>query len=211
MAKISVTLDGAVLQEIPLNKSKICIGRRPTNDVVLNHLAISGEHAVITTNTTTNSNDSFLEDRNSTNGTQVNGQPIKRHFLQHGDVITLAKYQIRYEADVAGHITHGQTGNKKKLTGQVAADLKPAFVKVLNGSNQGKQLSLSKEVTTLGTPGVLVATVTRINSDYLLRHVEGDHPTLINQQPIGRQAVELKQGDVIDLSGTQLVFGFNGI
>ena len=193
MAKLSVTLDGAILQEIALNKSRITIGRRPTNDVVLNHLAISGEHAVVTSNGNS-SNDSFLEDRNSTNGTQVNGQPIKRHFLQNGDVITLARYQLKYESEA-----HNAKSAKPTI---------PALVKVLNGSNEGKKLVLSKELTTLGTPGVQVATISRINNSYLLRHIEGLQMTLVNDNEIGKNAFELRPSDVIELSGTRLMFEF---
>ncbi|PRC91003.1 FHA domain-containing protein [Solimicrobium silvestre] len=199
MAKISVTLEGAILQEIPINKVKITIGRRPSNDVVLNHLAISGEHAVIETH----SNDSFLEDLNSTNGTQVNGQPVKRHFLQNGDVISLAKYKLRFEMDGMHHVINSQFPDPNPVPG---ASVKHAFVKVLNGSNAGRQLVLSKELTTLGTPGVQVATITRTNNTYFLTHVEGAQSTLVNDAGIGNKVRELKQGDVIDLSGTRLMF-----
>ena len=194
MAKISVTLEGAVLQEIAINKPRVTIGRRPSNDVVLNHLAISGSHAVIETQM----NDFYLEDLNSTNGTQVNGQPVKRHYLQNGDVIALAKYLINFDGDT-------KFGTEPDIT-LLAVPVKHAFVKVLNGSNAGRQLVLSKELTTLGSPGVQVATITRRDHSYFLSHVEGVRPTLINQMAIGDGVQELKQGDVIDLSGTHLLF-----
>jgi hypothetical protein len=41
-------------------------------------------------------NDSFLEDLNSTNGTYVNGKLIKKHALQHGDVVTVGHHQLRF-------------------------------------------------------------------------------------------------------------------
>jgi len=196
MAKISVTLEGAILQEIPINKPKVSIGRRPNNDVVLNHLAISGNHAVIETQM----NDCYLEDLNSTNGTQVNGQPVKRHFLQNGDVISLAKYLIKFEADSK---VKGISGSGGMVS---TTPVKHAFVKVLNGSNAGRQLILSKELTTLGSPGVQVATITRTTNTYFLTHVEGAKPTAVNEVPIGNKVRELKHGDVIDMSGTQLMF-----
>jgi len=196
MAKISVTLEGAILQEIPINKPKVTIGRRPNNDVVLNHLAISGNHAVIETQL----NDCYLEDLNSTNGTQVNGQPIKRHFLQNGDIISLAKYLIKFDADSKVKAGSGPESS------YVPPPVKPALVKVMNGPNAGKQLALSKELTTLGSPGVQVATITRTTNTYFLTHVEGANPTLVNDVAIGNKVRELKQGDVIDMSGTQLMF-----
>ncbi|HJU70271.1 MAG TPA: FHA domain-containing protein [Paucimonas sp.] len=96
-AKIIVTAGDTILQELVLSRERISIGRRPHNDVVLTHITISGEHAAIIT--MRNGNDVCLEDLDSTNGTQVNGQPVKKHFLQDRDVIELAHYRIRYRAD----------------------------------------------------------------------------------------------------------------
>ena len=96
MSKLILSIDGALLKEIPLTKERITIGRKPHNDIQIDNLAISGEHAVIITV----QGDSFLEDLNSTNGTFVNGQTIKKHFLQSGEVITLGKYSLKYINDV---------------------------------------------------------------------------------------------------------------
>jgi pSer/pThr/pTyr-binding forkhead associated (FHA) protein len=92
MAKLILSMDGLVLKDIPLTKERMSIGRKSHNDVQIDNLAISGEHAVIVTIL----NDSFLEDLGSTNGTLVNGAPIKRHFLQNGDSIELGKYKLKY-------------------------------------------------------------------------------------------------------------------
>lgn len=92
MAKLILSMDGLVLKEIGLTKERTSIGRKPHNDIQIDNLAISGEHAVIVTIL----NDSFLEDLNSTNGTYVNGQPVKKHFLQNNDVIELGKYRLKY-------------------------------------------------------------------------------------------------------------------
>jgi hypothetical protein len=97
MAKLILSLDGLVLKEIPLTKERTTIGRKPQNDIQIDNLAISGEHAVILTLI----NDSFLEDLNSTNGTFVNGQAVKKHFLQDGDVIELGKYHLKYLSEQA--------------------------------------------------------------------------------------------------------------
>ena len=99
MAKLILSLDGMVIREYPLTKERTTLGRKPHNDIVIDNLAISGEHAMIMTIL----NDSFLEDLGSTNGTLVNGQPIKKHFLQNNDVVELGKYKLKYvtEATVA--------------------------------------------------------------------------------------------------------------
>jgi len=92
MAKLILSMEGLVLKEIPLVRERTTIGRKPHNDIQIDNLAISGEHAVIVTVI----NDSFLEDLDSTNGTLVNGQPVKKHFLQDGDVVELGKYRLKY-------------------------------------------------------------------------------------------------------------------
>ncbi len=92
MAKIILSMEGMVLKEIPLAKERTTIGRKAHNDIQIDNLAISGEHAVIVAV----HNDAFLEDLNSTNGTHVNGHPVKKHFLQNGDVIELGKYRLKY-------------------------------------------------------------------------------------------------------------------
>lgn len=92
MAKLILSMDNLVLKEIPLDKERVSIGRKPQNDIQIDNLAISGHHAVIVTML----NDSFLEDLDSTNGTFVNGQQIRKHFLQNNDVIELGKYRLKY-------------------------------------------------------------------------------------------------------------------
>lgn len=195
MSKLSVTLEGATVQEVSINKSKFTIGRRPTNDVVLNHLGISGTHAVIEAK----ANDYFLEDLGSTNGTKVNGQRIKRHFLQNGDMISIAKYKLKFHVDFADKVVPPASSESQ---GQ------HAFVRVLDGINEGKELPLNKELTKLGTPNIQVANISRANNTYYLTHIEGLQATLLNEVDIGSEVRELKEGDVIDLSGTHLMFHY---
>ena len=92
MAKLILSMDGLVLKEIPLSKERTTIGRKPHNDIQIDNLAVSGEHAVIVTIL----NDCFLEDLGSTNGTLVNGNPVKKHFLQNNDVVELGKYRLKF-------------------------------------------------------------------------------------------------------------------
>jgi pSer/pThr/pTyr-binding forkhead associated (FHA) protein len=100
MAKLILSLEGSMIREVPLDKERIMIGRKPSNEIQIENLAVSGEHACIVTIL----NDSFLEDMGSTNGTLVNGNPIKKHILQNNDVIEIGKYKLKYvaEAPAAG-------------------------------------------------------------------------------------------------------------
>lgn len=96
MAKLILSMETTMLKEIPLTKERTTIGRKPHNDIQIDNLAISGEHAVVITIL----NDSFLEDLGSTNGTFVNGQSVKKHFLQNGDTIELGKYRLKYVSEI---------------------------------------------------------------------------------------------------------------
>jgi hypothetical protein len=190
MARIILSIGDTVLREITLAKERITIGRRPHNDIVIDDLAISGEHAVVVTR----DNDSFLEDLNSTNGTKVNGQPVRKHFLQDNDVIELAQYRFCFRSDNA---SGARAKNHCDMT---------AVIKVLNGVNTGKEIMLANVITTLGIPGMQVAVITRQSDGYYLKHVEGDAVPLVNGQSIGSGGNEVTDGDVIDLCGTLMMF-----
>jgi hypothetical protein len=95
MAKLILSVDGTVLKEVSLTKERTTLGRKPHNDIQVDNLAVSGEHAAIITIL----NDSFIEDLNSTNGTLVNGKPVKKHFLQNSDVIEIGKHKLKYFSD----------------------------------------------------------------------------------------------------------------
>jgi len=92
MARLILSLDSQVLAEYNMSKERYTIGRLPDNDVRIDNPAVSGHHSLIINIL----NDSFLEDLNSTNGTYVNGKLIKKHALQHGDVITIGHHQLRF-------------------------------------------------------------------------------------------------------------------
>jgi pSer/pThr/pTyr-binding forkhead associated (FHA) protein len=218
-------MDGLVLKEIGLNKERMTIGRRPSNDIQIDNLAISGEHAVVVTIL----NDSFLEDLNSTNGTLVNGQPIKKHFLKNGDVVELGKYKLKYIAEAA---QPADTAAYEKVatalppeTPELAPEPMPnaaeapepaaapvgapmvlGAVQVLNGANTGRELDLTKSLTTLGKPGRQVAVIARRPQGYFITHVEGMVSPTVNGQPIDVQAYPLKDHDVIDIAGIKMEF-----
>jgi pSer/pThr/pTyr-binding forkhead associated (FHA) protein len=97
MARLILSLDGQTLAEYNMTKERYTVGRLPDNDIRIDNAAVSGHHSLIINIL----NDSFLEDLNSTNGTYVNGKLIKKHALQHDDVITVGHHQLRYVDDQA--------------------------------------------------------------------------------------------------------------
>ena len=196
MAKIIVTFNGLIQQEVNITKSRMTVGRRPGNDIVIDHLTVSGQHAAIDTS----SSGSFVLDLGSTNGTMVNNQPVKKHLLQHDDVIDVGKYKLRFQVEKNAQITAIHPA------GSAAKASQQAKVRVMNGPNAGKELSVSKPVTTIGSPGTQVMAITRQAEQYMLRHVEGKQYPKLNGVLIGEQAQALKQGDIIDLIGTHMQF-----
>jgi pSer/pThr/pTyr-binding forkhead associated (FHA) protein len=273
MAKLILSMDGLVLKEIPLTKERTTIGRKPHNDIQIDNLAVSGEHAVIVTIL----NDSFLEDLGSTNGTVVNGNPIKKHFLQNNDVVELGKYKLKFVGEAApaasgekadfektmvlrpsamkaaaaaaggggaqaavaqrqaavqaaaasataAGIADKDAGHKAAPASAPAAAPAPApaaaapapaakpggqplgAIQLLSGGNAGKELELTKPLTTLGKPGVQVAVLTRRPQGYFITHVEGANRPTVNGQEIGAAPHSLKDHDVIELAGVKMEF-----
>src|SRR5829696_3286653 len=98
MPKMIVSIDGVVIKEVQLTKDRTTLGRRPYNDIVIDNLAVSGEHAVLQMS----GNDVYLEDLNSTNGTYVNGKAVKKQLLQNSDTVEIGKYKIKYINEAAG-------------------------------------------------------------------------------------------------------------
>ncbi|WP_025918158.1 FHA domain-containing protein [Herminiimonas sp. CN] len=213
MAKIILMADGAVLQEMTLSKERITIGRRPGNDIVIDNLAISGQHAAITTI----ADDSFLEDLGSTNGTLVNGQPVKKHFLQNGDVIELAKYRIQYQAaprresgiaSAAADALSTLTQNTQPYNPAQMYDdgVRQGSIKITSGASNGKEMRLTKALTTIGRPGIAVAAITRNPQGFAITHIEGDSHPVVNGQSIGAATHALRDGDMLDIAGTTMQF-----
>lgn len=206
MAKIVVTFNGILQQEIPLGKPRISVGRRPSNDVVIDHLTVSGQHAAIDTTL----NGVFVIDLGSTNGTIVNGQPVKKHLLQDGDVIEIGKFKLSYDANFTEPqpLKVGALSKEPSNipTAKISAAATLAKIVVLSGKNAGKELILSKPVTTLGSPSVQVIAITRQQNDFYLSPVEGNQLPKLNNQVIGQGRTLLKGNDVIELAGVQMRF-----
>ena len=221
MPRLVLSLDGVVLREVGLSKDRTTIGRRSHNDLVIDNLAVSGEHAVMIMSGA----DVYLEDLGSTNGTTVNGQPIKKHLLQHADTVEIGKYRIRFlgsdgtvsEGDVDIDTSqplrrefYGPGPSTIQVRPQGGAQEEQAhgsaMVKILSGANAGRELALIKALTTIGRPGHQVAVITRRPTGYFIAHVEGDVFPSVNGHNLGSAAHPLKDKDVIELAGVKMEF-----
>ena len=221
MPKMIVSIDGVVIKEVQLTKDRTTLGRRPYNDIVIDNLAVSGEHAVLQMT----ANEVYLEDLNSTNGTYVNGKAAKKQSLQNGDVVEVGKYKIKFvnEATEQGFektmmvrpsvaaalaASHQAPMQRPPIAPPESgfASLSRASIKVLSGAASGREVPLTKVVTTIGKPGVAVAAITKRNHAFVVHHVEGAGNPTLNGAPIGVDPVSLKNGDLIELAGTQMQF-----
>ncbi|HMM84952.1 MAG: FHA domain-containing protein [Gammaproteobacteria bacterium] len=217
MGKLVVSLDGVVIKEVQITKDKTTLGRRPYNDIVIDNLAVSGEHAVLQMA----GPDVFIEDLNSTNGTYINGKAVKKQLLAHNDTIEIGKYKIKYLVDNGTDYEHTMVIRPGAAPGpafaasrpaggsgfgSLAAPVGPASIRVLNGAAAGREVALTKVVTTVGKPGVQVASITKRPVGYVLAHVEGSSRPSINGAALAGDSVQLKNGDVIELAGTQMQF-----
>jgi pSer/pThr/pTyr-binding forkhead associated (FHA) protein len=207
MPKMIVSIDGVVIKEVQLTKERTTLGRRPYNDVVIDNLAVSGEHAALQMN----GSEVVLEDLNSTNGTYVNGKAIKKQALQNGDTIEVGKYKIKFvnEAEAPGFDKTMLFKPGESPAGLVSvpeAAALNASLRVLSGTASGREVPLTKAVTTVGKPGVAVASISRRAQGYVVAHVEGSGIPLLNGAPISSEPVALKSGDMIELAGTRMQF-----
>jgi pSer/pThr/pTyr-binding forkhead associated (FHA) protein len=215
MPKMIVSIDGVVIKEVQLTKDRTTLGRRPYNDIVIDNLAVSGEHAVLQMT----GNEVYLEDLNSTNGTYVNGKAVKKQLLQNSDTVEIGKYKIKYINEAAGPtfektmiIKAGSAGlvapaPAAKAAAPAAAEGQiNATIKVLSGAAAGRAVPLVKVVTTIGKPGVAVAAITKRPHGFVVAHVEGTNKPMLNGAAIGAEPVTLKNGDLLELAGTQMQF-----
>ena len=214
MPKLIVSIDGVVVKEFQLTKDRSTIGRRPYNDVVIDNLAVSGEHAVIQMA----GGQASLEDLGSTNGTYVNGKAIKKHELVHDDSIEVGKYKLKFldgeavssPASLMGVGVSAPAGMDDAppsgAGATVDAQVLGPRVRVLNGTAAGREMPLSKVVTTIGKPGLSVASITRRAHGYDLAQVEGEHVAAVNGVTVDGGPITLKNRDQIDLGGIRLEF-----
>ena len=234
MAKLILSFNGTPLKEYELDKELLTIGRKPANDIHIDNLAVSGTHAKVLTIL----NDSFIEDLNSTNGTLIDGERIAKHALHNGDKVTIGKHALEYinEAEEAGEgefektmiirpdaneqpVSNETSKKLEKSIGKIAADLASAgaagangpgeaSLELMSGANSGKQMKITKILTTLGKPGIQVAAITRRPLGYFLIVVDAgtyEKRPLVNDQEVG-QAQPLKNNDVIEVAGVKMCF-----
>jgi hypothetical protein len=235
MAKIIIKFNNEVIDHIDLKQGDMKIGRKPGCEIMIDNLAISGEHA----NIFTVGEDSFIQDMGSTNGTFINNKKITKHHLKNGDAVVIGKHTLVYLTESARAREPDDFAKTVIISPAAREPMEPRPVPtpappvasespaitvetpkkdapppkvdrhgalfVLSGVNSGKRIELMKKITNLGRTGKRAGTISQIGDNYLLTPGDDEHP-MLNGKPIPKEGLRLKNGDLIEVSGTRLQF-----
>jgi len=220
MAKLIIKFNDVVIDQIVLKQGDMNIGRRPGSDVLLDNLAVSGNHASIFTI----GEDSFIQDLNSTNGTFVNNKKIGKHHLENGDVVSIGNHTLSYinenatrsAPDLAKTVII--SGRKQdEIIAQIAKASSPSAVQdqetpktgslfILSGTNSGKRIDLTTSTTNLGRAGKRAGIITRNGNRFLLLPGDEGLSPKLNGSKVAGNGEELKNGDLIEIADARMQF-----
>lgn len=189
IARFIIKRNGQLLRDALIFKARLTIGRRSYNDIELNDLTVSGEHAVVHVK----KGEIVVHDLNSRNGTLVNGQAVMQQVLVDGDEIEVGVFHLRLQMETQFSSTR-------------AAPVFMASLEVLQGALIGESIAMSRPINTIGNPGQNVAVVARRRQGFFITHLEGLSYPMVNGESIGLAAFALDQEDVIELGGAMYKF-----
>jgi hypothetical protein len=233
MPKLLVKLHGAVIKEIKLDKSRLAIGRKPDNDIVLDDGSVSGHHARIVQIQSV----FFVEDAGSSNGTFVAGKKTDRKQLVNGDQITIGQHSLVYQDETqappaaAPPKPAGFDSDKtvvmtpelqrellKAQGGKAAAAVqtqKVVVLQVVSGSTDQKEYKLTGPTALIGSQDTALVKITgwfapkraaiinRQGGGYAVSMSEEGKKVYVNGVAI-QNATSLKEGDLVEASGVTL-------
>jgi hypothetical protein len=221
MAKLVLSLQGSIVQQCFVDKDVVSIGREAGNALVIDDPQVDAQHATVVPV----GNDHILEDLQSVSGTLVNGTRIARHILQHGDVVQLGSFYLRYlnpraaaELDLERTmLISGLPGLRespatlpaeRRMTSAHRASVRfpNGRVRAMAGRRAGETIPLDRVIAIFGQPGDQVAVVTRRPQGYFITHVEGRRRARVNGRFIGSEALALAHADRIEVGGEELEF-----
>jgi pSer/pThr/pTyr-binding forkhead associated (FHA) protein len=227
MAKLIVKLNNEVVDHVELKQGDMKIGRKPGCEIVLDNLAVSGEHA----NIFTIGDDSFIQDLGSTNGTFINNKRLAKHHLRNGDTVVIGQHALLYlqesaRADEPAGDEFAKTviispmatsaPTTRPVTSAPAAgsgeasnstnNRSAAALFVLDGKTSGRRIDVTKSVTNLGKTGRPAGVIMRTIDGYALRAAGGDGTPKVNGRSVPEGGVKLRNGDIIEVVGTRLQF-----
>ena len=206
MARLIITHQGTVIKEYDLSKDKVTVGRKPSNDIVLDDPTVSGLHAAFL-----HMQHTYVEDMNSTNGIKLNGKTISKRQLNHGDLVQIGQHEFKFIDDAVQDfestvIISPPTQVSKNEKKQIKAS-----VIITKGSKEGESIALNKPYTKLGSASQVAVIARRGESYYLMPMTggaQGESPKL-NGKQVGAESMLLANGDLIEVAATQLKFNID--
>ncbi len=204
MPQLIASVEGVEIKHVYLTKDRTTLGRRLKNDIVLDNLAVSGEHCVFELRGLA---EVFIEDLRSTNGTFVNNKKVAaRQQLHDGDVIAIGRFRIQFLAASEQPSNFSATSAMKLEQAGAGAGVKHASLQMLSGSSAGLEVPVVKAVTTFGKPGVAVVAISHRRNGYFVAHLEGESVPTLNGVPVAAEPVLLSNHDVLEIAGNKLLF-----
>ncbi len=203
MARLIITHQGTIIKEHELTKEKITVGRKPSNDIILDDPTVSGEHACFL-----HMQHTYIEDLNSTNGTKLNGKSINKRQLNHGDIVQIGQHEFKFIDDAVQDFEKTVVISAPAKEQVVEKKPRKASVVVMQGAKQGESIVLNKPYTKLGSADKLAVIARRGESYYLMPMSGGTQSEApkLNGEQIGAESMLLKNGDIIEVAATELKF-----
>ena len=217
MPKLVLMHDGAVIRECPLDKERVSVGRRSTNDIHLDDQTVSGTHALFLV-----LHNVYVEDQNSTNGVLLNGKRVGKRQLEHGDIVRIGRHELKFIDDAAQNFERtviisptavpaapANPSSPAAATPAPAAAVNPMAVRIVSGPKNGTVIDLKKPYTTLGSPGGEMAVIAKRGSRFFLMPMQGtatSKPPRLNGEQLHAESQVLSLGDIIEVAGSRLQF-----
>jgi len=217
MPKLVLMHDGAVIREYPLDKERVSVGRRSTNDIHLDDQTVSGTHALFLV-----LHNVYVEDQNSTNGVLLNGKRVGKRQLEHGDIVRIGRHELKFIDDAAQNFERtvvisptaipaalANSSSPVAATPAPAVGVIPMAVRIVSGPKNGTVIDLKKPYTTLGSPGGEMAVIAKRGSRFFLMPMQGtaeSKPPRLNGEQLHAESQVLSLGDIIEVAGSRLQF-----
>ena len=202
MSNVTLSFKGKQLGIIQLQQGEMVIGSASESDIHIDSLALEPRHAVIETH----GSQSVVRDLGSETGTLVNGQRIEQHPLADQDEILVGKFTLAFNYSDIDYDTESASGQKSAAATGAAGASGSAWIQFLSGPNIGKIVRLRKQDLQLGKSGLHTAVITWSGDGYAVTHLEGEPPTLVNDEPVGDTPHLLANGDTIQIRNIKIAF-----
>ncbi len=215
MPEIIVKLGDNVVQKCVFDKEILSIGRARDNDIVIENLSVSRNHARIRKE----GNQFILTDLNSANGSFVNGVRITRVEVVDEDVITIGKHKLLFldKKPTDEEIIGEAFGAERTMLVDRSFN---AFLAVTKGKQKDQTFKITKYETYIGRASdndvrlhdwfvsKKHAVIIRQGSNYFIKDLGSWRGTMVNGKNI--RDCELKEDDEVQLGTTVLEFRLEG-